>query len=59
MTDDKRFDEVEDLVSLEALAVMDAALSPDENAPPDDIDRKYDNQLLDTPKHPHSRDDLA
>ncbi|MBD3922059.1 hypothetical protein H8B09_25075 [Paenibacillus sp. PR3] len=40
MTDNEHFDEVEDLVSLEALSVMAAALSPDENAPSDDAEPK-------------------
>lgn len=58
MTDNKPFDEVEDLVSLEALSVMAAALSPDENATNDDMDLNNENQL-DPPKHPHPLDDLA
>lgn len=57
MTDNKPFDEVEDLVSLEALSAMTAAISPDENEPSDEHDLKNEKQFLDPPTHPHPRDD--
>lgn len=44
MTDNKHFDEVEDLVSLEALSVMAAALSPDEHSSSDDDDHDLENE---------------
>ncbi|PWV97367.1 hypothetical protein DFQ01_1219 [Paenibacillus cellulosilyticus] len=62
MTDNKPFDEVENLVSLEALSVMAAALSQDEKEPSDnhhDHNLKNEDQLLDTPTHQHRQDDLS
>jgi len=47
MNDNKPFDAVEDLVSLEALSAIDAALAQEENAPSNDHERKSENQLVD------------
>ncbi|MNG02203.1 hypothetical protein D3C84_852170 [compost metagenome] len=58
MSENKPIDAVEDLVSLEALSVMAAALSPEENEPSDEHALNNDNQS-DPPIHSHSKDDLA
>lgn len=61
MTDNKPFDAVEHLVSLEALSAITAAVAPDDNESPGDHRPKNEidgNQFLDPPIRPHPRDDL-
>lgn len=59
MTDDKPFDAVENLVSLEAMTAITAAVAPDgDESPGAGSAENSENQFLDPPIHPHPRDDL-